>query len=109
MPAGSKPGERRGGRLPGVPNKSNREIRAAAAKYGPQAIKALADLLESENETVRMNAADKLLDRGFGRPAQEQRHSGAIGSYDLTRLTDEQLHTVYDILRIASVGIGDVD
>jgi hypothetical protein len=38
------------------------------------------------------------LDRGHGRPTQAIRHSGAIGGYDLTKLTDKQLADLEAIL-----------
>jgi hypothetical protein len=109
MPSGSKPGERRGGRKPGTPNRTNREIRALAAAYGPDAIAKLAKLMKSQNETIALQAAEKLLDRGYGRPAQAHRNSGMVGSYDLTKLSDEQLQYVYGTLRLAASGVGDTD
>ena len=41
---GSQPGERRGGRRKGTPNKATAEIRALAMGYGPQAFQELAKL-----------------------------------------------------------------
>jgi hypothetical protein len=76
MPRGSAPGERRGGRKPGTPNKHTAEIRAVAQQYGPAAIAALAELsglapgTRAESETARIAAIKELLDRGYGKSAQ---------------------------------------
>jgi hypothetical protein len=44
MPRGSAPGERRGGRAKGTPNKVTLEVKALASQHGPQAIQELARL-----------------------------------------------------------------
>lgn len=71
--AGSKPGERRGGRKKGVPNKANRELKEIAGEYTDRALEVLADIMENgESEQARVSAADKLLDRAHGKPSQTQ-------------------------------------
>lgn len=71
MPRGSAPGERRGGRKPGTPNKSTAEIKAIASKYTPRALEVLAHLMENaQSEQARVAAANALLDRGHGKPHQ---------------------------------------
>lgn len=68
---GSKPGERRGGRKAGTPNKSTAEIKAAARLHGDAALKRLAHLLiNAESEMAQITAAKELLDRGYGRTTQ---------------------------------------
>ena len=80
MPRGSRPGERRGGRKPGVPNRATGEIKAVAQAYGPEAIRTLADLMRTaSSETARIMATTALLDRAYGKPRQEIEHSGTIG------------------------------
>jgi hypothetical protein len=65
---GSKPGERRGGRKPGVPNKATAEVRLLAREHGPAAIKELARLTtEAQSEQARISACNALLDRAYGR------------------------------------------
>jgi hypothetical protein len=65
---GSKPGEHRGGRKPGVPNKATAEVRSLAREHGPAAIKELARLTtEAESEMARIAACNALLDRAYGR------------------------------------------
>jgi hypothetical protein len=68
---GSKPGERRGGRQKGTPNKATRDVKALAQKHGPDCIKGLAKLaVKAESEQARIAAMKELLDRAYGRPAQ---------------------------------------
>lgn len=69
MPRGSRPGERRGGRRKGVPNRVCRDLREAAQQYTPVAIQTLAHICErGESEAARVAAANGLLDRGHGKP-----------------------------------------
>jgi hypothetical protein len=77
MPRGSQPGERRGGRKLGVPNRATRDIKALAQEFSPKAIAglaALAGLVEgvppAQSEQARVAAMKELLDRGHGRPPQ---------------------------------------
>lgn len=70
MPRGSKPGERRGGRKPGTVNRNTSEMRKLAQKYGVEAIEALATALRSNDPKISIMAANALLDRGYGKPAQ---------------------------------------
>ena len=73
---GSAPGERRGGRQKGTPNKVTLEIRDLARSYGPAAIAELARLAGlskaagSENESTRVMAIKELIDRGYGKATQ---------------------------------------
>lgn len=70
MAGGSKPGERRGGRKAGVPNKATQEIKALAQQYGPDAMAELARLAaEAEGESARVAAIKEILDRGYGKAA----------------------------------------
>ena len=71
--SGSKPGERRGGRKAGVPNKNTAEIRALAREHGPDAIKELARLTKgAQSEQARISACNALLDRAYGRSQTSQ-------------------------------------
>lgn len=91
---GSKPGERRGGRVKGVPNKATAEIREIAREYTAVAIKALADVVQnSESDAARVSAANAILDRAYGRPSQSVAISGADGGpvRHAHELTDEAL------------------
>jgi hypothetical protein len=44
-----------------------------------------------------------LKDRGYGKPPQAIQHTGAVGSYDLTKVNDDDLDRLEAILRAASV------
>ena len=63
-------GERFGGRQKGTPNKATAEIKAIAQQYGAEAIKKLAELMRGDDPKVSVQAANALLDRGYGKPAQ---------------------------------------
>jgi hypothetical protein len=57
-----------------------------------------------------MKAAVIVMDRGVGKPIQIVKHGGAIGSYDLSKLSDEQIRLQRELLRIAAPAtIGDTD
>ncbi len=67
---GSKPGEHRGGRVKGTPNKATASIRDIAREYTDQAVKALADVLkggEGIPAAAQVAAAKEILDRGYGK------------------------------------------
>jgi hypothetical protein len=65
------------GRQKGTPNKATAEIREAARVYTHEALEVLAHVMRhGTTETARVAAADKLLDRAYGRPAQALRHAG---------------------------------
>lgn len=69
---GSKPGERRGGRKPGTPNKVTADVRALAQKYGAKALAVLGKIMESDKQpaAARVSAAKELLDRAYGKAPQ---------------------------------------
>lgn len=108
MPRGSQPGERRGGRKAGTPNKATATLRDAAQQYTPMALKTLADIAShGKTETARVMAADKLLDRGYGKPTQVNEHGGIGGGPIETRsLSDtERAAKVLSLLkRVAADG-----
>ena len=69
---GSKPGERRGGRKAGTPNKATADVRSLAQKYGPKALQTLAIIMDSKTApaAARVSAAKELLDRAYGKSPQ---------------------------------------
>ena len=92
------------GRQKGTPNKATAEIREAAQAYTQEALETLADVMRnSKSDAARALAAEKILDRGYGRPTQALEHTGADGGpiqsasaapLDLDLLTDEELHVL---------------
>lgn len=66
---GRRPGS---GRKPGTPNKTTAVLKEIAGQYTESAIKTLAAIMDDPEApaAARVSAADKLLDRGHGRPTQ---------------------------------------
>lgn len=59
------------GRPPGARNKATAEIKAAARKHGPEALKVLALLMKNaESEQAQIAAAKEILDRAYGKATQ---------------------------------------
>jgi ketopantoate hydroxymethyltransferase len=80
MPKGSAPGERRGGRQKGTPNRITADIKALAQEYGADAIKTIVGIMRtSENDTARLSAAKELIDRGYGKASQAVEVNGEVG------------------------------
>lgn len=69
---GSKPGERRGGRQAGTPNKVTATLKEYAAPYTTEAIDGLVKLARNEKTpaAARVAAWREVLDRGVGKPHQ---------------------------------------
>lgn len=75
---GASPGERRGGRDKGTPNKATKDVRALALLHGPAAIRKAARLAglvdggigEAESEQTQLAAISLILDRAYGKPSQ---------------------------------------
>jgi hypothetical protein len=96
---GARPGA---GRKPGSlsrPSKEVFELRAAAASYGWQALRIIAEIAtKSKSDANRLAACKELLDRGFGKTVQPYTHSGNI------RFTHEQ--ALAEIERRANAELG---
>ena len=68
---GSKPGERRGGRQAGTPNKATAEIKSLARVHGAEAMELLWLLARTaESEATQVAAIKELFDRGYGKATQ---------------------------------------
>jgi hypothetical protein len=68
---GSKPGERRGGRKAGTPNKATTDVRSLAQQYGSEALAVLASIMLGDHPAAaRVSAAKEILDRGYGKSPQ---------------------------------------
>lgn len=81
MARGSAPGERRGGRQKGTPNKATAVLKDLAQNYTEEAVTALAEVMRDATApaVARVSAATALLDRGHGKPRQEIEHTGKDG------------------------------
>lgn len=86
---GSKPGERRGGRVKGTPNKATASLKDIAREYTQEALDALVGVLRASHEpaAARVSAANAILDRGYGKPSQ------LIGGDE-----DNPFHAVHEII-----------
>lgn len=67
---GSKPGERRGGRKKGTPNKATASLKDIAREYTAEAVEALVHVLRTESGAAKVSAAKEILDRGYGKASQ---------------------------------------
>lgn len=78
MRGGSKPGERRGGRQKGTPNRTTAEVKVLAQRWGPAVIETVAilagvtpdrdgKLRPAASETAQLEACKILLDRAYGK------------------------------------------
>lgn len=87
---GARPGA---GRKRGEPNKVNRDLRELAQHYTPEALDTLASIMrDGESEAARVSAANSILDRGYGKPAQHVTSEGTL------KVTDERRRTATDYL-----------
>jgi hypothetical protein len=78
MPRGAKPGERRGGRKKGTPNKVTADVRAACLLHSTAAIETLVRICSdtAAPAQAQVQAAKELLDRAYGKSPQPIKHGG---------------------------------
>lgn len=83
MSRGSKPGERRGGRQPGTPNKVTRDVKELAQEYVESSIAGLAEIAQDKGapHAARVAAHRELLDRACGKPSQTTDLTSSDGSF----------------------------
>jgi phage terminase small subunit len=107
--AAAKNHAKAGGRKAGVPNKVTRDLREIAQTYTAEAIHTAAAIMRKAKapESARLTAVTIILERGHGKAAQAVKHSGAIGSYDLSRVSDDALRQLEDILGSVASLVGD--
>lgn len=74
--------------------KKRQEMQLAALEHCPAALKELVNLLASADPRVRVVAANSILDRGLGKPAQAIAVSGEITRRDVRELTEEELERI---------------
>lgn len=72
MPRGSKPGERRGGRVAGTPNKATASLKEFAGQYTNEAITGLHSIATNAEmpPQARVSAWREILDRAVGKAPQ---------------------------------------
>ncbi len=86
--AGAKPGERRGGRQKGTPNKITADIKAALRMHGDELVKVLLKLTKDKDPRVRLGAIQTALDRGYGKAVQHV--EAEISVFDSLGLDEQQ-------------------
>lgn len=59
---------------------AEREIEVLARAHGPEAVSRLKHWMDSDNAKASVSAANALLDRGYGKPKQQNEHSGPDGA-----------------------------
>lgn len=74
----------------GAPPGLRATMKARAAEYGDNCIDVMVGIMQDKEvpANIRIAAADKLLDRGFGKPKQEMEVIGEVGYVDKTLLDD---------------------
>ncbi|MGH6877541.1 MAG: hypothetical protein ACREHV_09220 [Rhizomicrobium sp.] len=85
------------------------EIKELARQYTPAAMKELGRLsTKAKTESVRVQAIGMLFDRGYGKvpqPIDGDGQGGAIKFYDLSKLTDDELHLLEGLrAKLAAAG-----
>lgn len=89
---GKRPGS---GRKKGVQNKATIDLKCKAGEYTAEAIQVFVDVIRDPEApaAVRIQAADKLLDRGHGRPSihVDAQISGKMDAEMLHRLETEMM------------------
>lgn len=93
MPRGSSPGEHRGGRKAGTPNKITTEVRDLARQHGAKVIDELARLATAaQSEQARVAAIKELLDRAYGKAPQALTGDSGEGPVILQIVTGVSRH-----------------
>lgn len=62
---------------------------------------------DGESESARVSAANAILDRAYGKPSQAVKHSGSVGTYDLSKMSDDELDKLESILGPLALAGGD--
>jgi hypothetical protein len=92
---------------PGGRPKEVKEVKLLARKYTVEAIATLHHFMRAHNvhPMIRIQAANALLDRGYGKPAQDVQqpdNSMTIQNMDLTKLPQEDIDALMRIVSKAN-------
>ncbi len=114
MPRGSLPGERRGGRQKGVPNKATLSVMEKLAALGCDPIEGMARLASDENNRPELRGRMLAELAAYVAPKRKAiEHTGAEGgpiateaalTLDWSALDAGQLRTMRDLLALAGAG-----
>ena len=91
--------------------KAPTQIRSLARSHTEKAVNVLAGIMNQADAppVARVSAAGQLLDRGWGKPTQGVQHSGSVGVYDLSNVSDSDLERLESILGPIAHASGDPD
>ncbi len=102
---GSAPGERRGGRQKGSANLSTREMKAIFQKPEDAEMMKAHLMAIAGNDKLpanhRVMAIHEFFDRGFGKATTPIKLQEGTGRWDWSRIPDDKLKLVDEVLRIA--------
>jgi hypothetical protein len=96
-----------GGRVAGTPNKTTAALKEAAQLHADDALATIAELMNSKTtpHAVRLNAANMLLERGYGKSREE------LASMNIMdRFINQQISALQAALELEAHGlkVGDV-
>ena len=76
------------------------DVRTLAREIAPEALETLKSVMLDTKAppAARIGAATAILDRAYGKPGQAVNVSSAVETYDLEKLSDEDLETLGQIL-----------
>jgi Family of unknown function (DUF5681) len=87
---------------PGGRPKALANVMHEARRHTPEALKTLVKLMRAaESETVRLNAAEAILSRGWGRPVQALQVDGRFLTKKLSDMTPDELRAFEE--RLATI------
>lgn len=80
---------------PGGRPRALANVMSEARRHTPEALKTLVKLMRTaESETVRLNAAEAILSRGWGRPVQALQVDGRFLTKKLSDLTPDEIQAL---------------
>ncbi len=89
----------------GNPGGRPKGIAAKAREHTDKAVQVLAEALDSKDERVRVTAAEKLLDRGYGKPLTMT----ADVTKRLDDWTDDDIDAAISAIKASLPSVGDAD
>jgi hypothetical protein len=107
---GKRPGAgRRAGQANKLTQKQRRTLTDIARTHTEEAVKTLVSVMKDKAapHAAKVSASNSLLDRAWGKPSQSVHHSGSVGTYDLTKLSDDELDRLESILGPLAFDGGD--
>jgi hypothetical protein len=97
------------GRANTLTRKQKRTLTDIARTHTEEAVKTLVSVMKDKSAppAAKVSASNSLLDRAWGKPSQAVHHSGSVGTYDLSKLSDDELDRLETILGPLAFDGGD--